>query len=222
MSLNWIGFCWVSPETKNSKSPPGILPLVHWVPFIWMYQQLRALLMQQTSPASHPFATKTKSFLPTHSDMRYACFHFNIFLSPVLAVWTKPCADQIPALSASIFLLHLIHESTCRDHDADIHPGWRLSPVADESTHDGSEAYNVIYRAGLTFQIQSGTLITDENLRQEIALIANENLMRHKSAVVCNVCADPQTPSLSELGHIWLERTHAMQSRATKQEIQKM
>lgn len=62
-----------------------------------------------------------------------------------------------------------------RDHDADVHPEWRLIPVAvaDESRHDGSEAYNVIYRAGLTFQIQSGTLITDENLRQEIALIAN-------------------------------------------------
>lgn len=44
--------------------------------------------------------------------------------------------------------------------------------MADESGHDGSEACNVIYRAGLTFQIQSGTLITDENLRQEIALIA--------------------------------------------------
>lgn len=45
--------------------------------------------------------------------------------------------------------------------------------MADESRHDGSEACNEIYRAGLTFQIQSGTLITDENLRQEIALIAN-------------------------------------------------
>lgn len=53
------------------------------------------------------------------------------------------------------------------------YPGWRLVPVADESRHDGSEACNEIYRAGLTFQIQSGTLITDENLRQEIALIAN-------------------------------------------------
>ena len=65
------------------------------------------------------------------------------------------------------------HTDTYGDHDADIHPGWRLIPVADESRHDGSEACNVIYRAGLTFQIQSGTLITDENLRQEIALIAN-------------------------------------------------
>lgn len=65
------------------------------------------------------------------------------------------------------------HTHIHRDHDADIHPGWLLIPVADESRHDGSEACNVIYRAGLTFQIQSGTLITDENLRQEIALIAN-------------------------------------------------
>lgn len=60
-----------------------------------------------------------------------------------------------------------------REHDADMHPEWRLILVTDESLHDGSEAYNVIYEAGLTFQIQSGTLITDENLRQEIALIAN-------------------------------------------------
>lgn len=83
--------------------------------------------------------------------------------------------DQITALSTSIFLFHCVHKNTHmhRDHDADIHPGWRLIPVADESRHDGSEACNVIYRAGLTFQIQSGTLITDENLRQEIALIAN-------------------------------------------------
>ena len=60
--------------------------------------------------------------------------------------------------------------------------------MAHESRHDGSEACNVIYGAGLTFQIQSGTLITDENLRQEIALIANENLMRHRSTDVC-MCA---------------------------------
>lgn len=64
-----------------------------------------------------------------------------------------------------------MHEK--REHDADIHPEWRLILVADESLHDGSEAYNVIYGAGLTFQIQSGTLIADENLRQEITLIAN-------------------------------------------------
>lgn len=31
---------------------------------------------------------------------------------------------------------------------------------------------DVIYGAGLTFLIQSGTLITDENLRQEIAQTA--------------------------------------------------
>lgn len=79
------------------------------------------------------------------------------------------------ALAACIFLFYCIHKNlyTHSDHDADIHPGWRLVPVADESRHDGSEACNEIYRAGLTFQIQSGTLITDENLRQEIALIAN-------------------------------------------------
>lgn len=81
----------------------------------------------------------------------------------------KNCMGQITLLSTSIFLFH----STSWTHDADTHPGWRLIPVADESRHDGSEACNVIYRAQLTFQIQSGTLITDENLRQEIALIAN-------------------------------------------------
>lgn len=96
--------------------------------------------------------------------------------------------NQILILSASIFLFHRIVKRTNSDRDSDMHPGWRLIPVPDESRHDGSEAYNVIYGAGLTFQIQSGTLITDENLRQEIALIANENLMRHKSTDVCK-CA---------------------------------
>lgn len=94
----------------------------------------------------------------------------------VLTVPTKNCTDKITVLSTSIFLfqcLHKTHTNTQGHHNADTHPGWRLIPVADESGHDGSEACNVIHGAGLTFQIQSGTLITDENLRQEIALIAN-------------------------------------------------
>lgn len=97
----------------------------------------------------------------------------------------KKCTYLISALSAAILPLGCIHRSAYRDRGLDVHPGWRLVPVADESRHDGSEACNVIYRAGLTFQIQSGTLITDENLRQEIALIANENLVRHMSTGVC-------------------------------------
>lgn len=70
------------------------------------------------------------------------------------------------------FLQNNTHTHT-HVRDGSVCTGWRLIPVAD-----GSGAYNVIYRAGLTFQIQSGTLITDENLRQEITLIANRNLMR--------------------------------------------
>lgn len=91
----------------------------------------------------------------------------------VFSVPTKTCTDQVAAPSTSVFPVPPHAHKHNRDHDADIHPGWRLIPVADESRHDGSEACNVIYRAGLTFQIQSGTLITDENFRQEIALIAN-------------------------------------------------
>lgn len=41
------------------------------------------------------------------------------------------------------------------------------------------------------------------------------------SVCVCLcACARGETLSPSELGHIWLERTHSMQSRATKQELQ--
>lgn len=71
------------------------------------------------------------------------------------------------------------------------------------------------YRAWLTFQIQSGTSNTDENLRQEIAF-DNENLMRQKSTDVnVHVGAHHQTLSPFELGHIWLAR-----ARETKQELQ--
>lgn len=102
----------------------------------------------------------------------------------------KTRMNQISTLSASIFPILRILKRTHSDRTSDMHPGWRLIPAVDESRHDGSEAYNVIYGARLTFQIQSGTLITDENLRQEIALIANENLTRHKSTDVCK-CAQP-------------------------------
>lgn len=130
---------------------------------------------------------------PTHSQTQ-VCY-FNILCSS-FNKGKKKYSNQISTLSASIFPFHRILKGTHSDCGSDMHPGWRLIPVADESRHDGIEAYNVIYGAGLTFQIQSGTLITDENLRQEIALIANENLMRHKSTDVCK-CARANT------GPIW-------------------
>lgn len=95
-----------------------------------------------------------------------------IYLSRLKIAWIK---SQLCQHSFSLF--HCVHTHACthvhRDYDADIRSEWRLIRVPDESRHDGIEACNVIYRAGLTFQIQSGTLITDENLTQEIALIAN-------------------------------------------------
>ena len=109
----------------------------------------------------------------SRSQVCYLCCLFNTllsflyYLSRLKIAWIKSQLRQHP------FSCSTACTRTHRDHDAGIHPGWRLIPVADESRHDGSEACNVIYRAGLTFQIQSGTLITDENLRQEIALIAN-------------------------------------------------